>query len=769
MFLVGIVAIGLTLGRLVLRTNKNGASLSGFPVYLNEIMSSNNGYYDERGNAYDWIELYNSSDMEIRLSQYKLTDNERKVRYIFPNDARIPAKGYHVIWCKSNAANQEYADFSISKAGGETIVLMNSRSVIVDRVVTLPLEANTAMARDAGGFWTTLSYGTPAFENTQAGYQAYQSARRADSCPIRFNEIMSANQSYLDENRRSSDWIELYNDSDDTVDLSGFRISDRSDADGYVFADGTRLAGRQYLVLRCDGAAANVNCAPFSLSALGGETITLSSGDTVLDSVITAPAQADTSLTRDASGAWQTSQTPTPGFENSEEGYARYLASVTQQNEDVRITELMASNLSCIQDAAGAFSDWIELTNFGSGTVQLGGYYLSDRQDRPRKWLLPELELPPGARAVIFASGKDGVVGGELHAPFSLNRHQGIVTLCAANGQIISSASYGELGDNVSLYANERTGEWSTTARATPGHTNDEGGYEAFQSEREPSATLGIHEAMTGNASLLEQKGGLFFDWIELKNQSSEAIDLSRYTLTDNLEKPSRCALPSKTLAPGALLVLLCTGDTPLLRPSHDQIALSLDAIAEQLYLLDENGAVADSITLEGIPYGASCGRLPDRNGQFYFSVPTPGAENEGGYRMISEQPTASVAPGVYRDVASLTVSFFSEGDIYYTTNGNTPTEGAMRYTGPITIQKTTVLRACAVSAGRMMSRPVTLNYFLNVEHTLPIIAVATETQTSTTAESESSRMEICSTARWCVRPTSLFFRTKGAFAPNAA
>jgi len=690
-------------------------------------MASNSAYYDAQGSAYDWIELYNSSGLEIDLSNYKLTDSERKVRYTFPEGTHIAAKGYYVVWCKSNAAGADYADFSISKAGGETIILMNGRSVIIDRVVTLPMEQDTAMARNSAGEWEMLPFATPGYANTDAGYQAYLSARLDSHSPVRINELMVSNKSFLDENGRSSDWIELYNDSDAEFDLSGFRLSDRADSQGYVFPAGSVVPARQYLLIYCDGAASDASYAPFSLSGSGGETVTLTSGDTIFDQVTTRAMQSDLSLARDENGGWANCSQPTPGYENSEQGYEQYLSAAKEDGADIRITELMASNLSCIQDADGDFSDWIELTNYGAKTASLKGYFLSDREDNLSKWTLPDVSLQPGERIVIFASGKDETAGGELHTNFSLNHHAGMVALSASNGQIVSSANYSELGDNVSLAADEITGEWRSTTDPTPGYSNDETGYESFENAQKTGASLIISEAMTGNVTLLKQGRNGCFDWVELQNRSNEPIELGQFTLTDNLSKTERCALPDQTLAPGGCIVLLCTGDTPLTKSDYAQVALSLGSSIEELYLLDESGAVADYLTLSGIPVGASCGRTPGQNGRFYYADPSPGEENEGGYRLISSAPSASAEQGVYPNVSSLTIALSAQGDIYYTTNGDTPTVKSKKYAGPITITQTTVVRAACVSEGKMISAPVTLNYFLNTEHMLPIISVTTD------------------------------------------
>lgn len=727
-FIAGAVVIGFLLHALTDKAAEGSSSASGFPVSINEIMSSNSSYYDERGNAYDWIELYNSSDIEISLSNYKLTDNERKVRYTFPADAAIPADGYYVVWCKNNDTDEAYADFSISKAGGETLVLMNSRSIIVDRVVTLALDQNAAMARTLDGEWVVCSYGTPGYENSEQGYANYLAAHQAAASAVRLNEVMTSNQSYMDANRRSSDWIELFNSSGEPVDLSGYRLTDKAGSDGYVFPDGTTLGAGEYLVVYCDGTTTDADYAPFSLSSAGGEELTLySNANMVLDRLVTAALSTDASLARDENGDWQVSSIPTPGFENTQSGYEAYLASVGSPDSNLRITEIMASNLSCLADAEGAFYDWIELTNAGSEAVDLAGYFLSDREDKPLLWALPEGTLQPGERIVVFASGEAGDSDDGLHADFSLNRHSGVVTLCDQSGQIVSSVNYEELDDNVSYALDETSGEWEVSFRATPGFSNDEAGYEAFSEQRSSTSALLINEVMTGNDMLLEQSHGVYFDWIELKNTTDETIDLSGYSITDNLDKTEYCALPSGELKPGKCIVLLCTGDTPLTKSGYGQLALTLGAESEQLYLLGADGNVVDYVTLTDIPYGASCGRMPDLNGLFYFSSPTPGEENSGGYRLISGQPTASVDPGIYNDISELTISLSAEGDIYYTLDGETPTARSSRYDSPITLTKTTVIRAIAIDDNKMASSAVTLNYFINENHSLPIVAVTTD------------------------------------------
>ena len=78
-----IIAISALLGVLVFialhisSDLSDNQSTSKFPVQIQEYMSSNTLYPDENGVCTDWVELYNSSDADINISGFKLTDESR--------------------------------------------------------------------------------------------------------------------------------------------------------------------------------------------------------------------------------------------------------------------------------------------------------------------------------------------------------------------------------------------------------------------------------------------------------------------------------------------------------------------------------------------------------------------------------------------------------------------------------------------------------------------------------------------------------------------
>src|SRR5437016_9613681 len=57
--------------------------------------------------------------------------------------------------------------------------------------------------------------------------------------------------------------------------------------------------------------------------------------------------------------------------------------------EDVRITEFMASNTRTLQDEDHDYPDWIEIFNNSLNTVNLENWSLTDNADNLGKWHFP--------------------------------------------------------------------------------------------------------------------------------------------------------------------------------------------------------------------------------------------------------------------------------------------------------------------------------------------------------------------------------------------
>jgi hypothetical protein len=88
------------------------------------------------------------------------------------------------------------------------------------------------------------------------------------------------------------------------------------------------------------------------------------------------------------------------------------------------INELMASNDTIIRDPQGQYDDWIEIYNYGTDEIDLGGMYLTDNLSAPTKWQFPVSNsalttIPAGGYLLVWVD--DDTTDYGLHANFKLD------------------------------------------------------------------------------------------------------------------------------------------------------------------------------------------------------------------------------------------------------------------------------------------------------------------------------------------------------------
>ena len=209
--------------------------------------------------------------------------------------------------------------------------LINTHSMNQDRVpgstrveefdrwsVNLDLAMNdiyyTITAYDSSGTFRTWP---------RSGYAEFKNEGVSDHA-LFINEFMASNDATIaDAAGEFDDWVELYNASQNTIDLSGMFLTDKQDnLDKWDFPDGTGIDPEDYLIIWCDedgdkpqsGLHAN-----FKLSA-GGEFLALVDTDTfsVIDHISFGPQTTDISFGRETDGGsnWIAFEHPTPGYSN---------------------------------------------------------------------------------------------------------------------------------------------------------------------------------------------------------------------------------------------------------------------------------------------------------------------------------------------------------------------------------------------------------------------------------------------------------------------
>ena len=389
---------------------------------------------------------------------------------------------------------------------------------------------------------------------------------------------------------------------------------------------------------------------------------------------------------------------------------------------DLRLSELMVKNHTAWRAPDGSYPDWIELYNADELPVSLEGWRLSDKETGG--WTLPALILQPGEYLIVCADGSGRVSEDMLCADFSLSPGE-TVYLLSPGGSLVDRMTNESETANHSLARGEE-GELFETKDPTPGLPNTKQSAEAYAAALEPDGPLSINEVVVSNFSTLAQ-GGKYYDWVELKNVSDTAVQLSDYYLSDDEDEPLLWRLPERMLEPGQTWIVFCSGDESLSNGGNLHTNFSLDSAEEDLYLCRADGRAVDAVYLRNIPTGGSMGRMSGQSGWFYFLSATPNAENRDGYRRVSDKPVSLEPDGVYNGVDGVVVELSAPGTIYYTVGSNVPTTRSTLYTGPITLDKTGVIRAIAVEDGCAPSRVLTLSYILNEDHTLPVLSLVTD------------------------------------------
>ncbi|MCF7805192.1 MAG: lamin tail domain-containing protein [Candidatus Marinimicrobia bacterium] len=232
-----------------------------------------------------------------------------------------------------------------------------------------------------------------------------------------------------------------------------------------------------------------------------------------------------------------------------------------------------------------------------------------------------------------------------------------------------------------------------------------------YASEITGQQSIRINEFVASNSATLADADGDYSDWLEIYNPTSEPVDLSGWSLTDDEADSTLWTFPPAQLSAGEYMVVYASGKNfrDLVFPLHTNF--KIDADGEYLALYDADGTVVTSFTTfpKLPPDVAYC----YNDGNYALSTtPTPGAKNIITGDLNVTPPVFSRKHGIYDALIEVEITSANESvQIYYTTDGRSPSAGNSNiYSGPINIQTTTVLRAVAVD-GEFSSAVTTATY----------------------------------------------------------
>jgi len=554
-----------------------------------------------------------------------------------------------------------------------------------------------------------------------------------------FSEVMTSNSTAVtDENGRYPDWVEIWNSTDRPINLNGLGLSDESDSVRFLFPN-VSLEPDGRVIVFCDNTNQSTPNqalhAKFKLKSVG-ETVYLYDTNAYLIDSCKCPIMASDESWALVDGKFQAVSWYSPGFENSEEGHRQYRESISVSDGSVIINEVMADPATGLRDDDDELCDWVELYNTTNRDISLAGLGLSDNEGNPLKWRFPDnAVIPAKSYYVVLCTGKDRMdrIKNAPHSNFKISAEKETIILSDSQGHVLDRVMIDNLPLDCSWGRND-AGQMQVFQVPTPSLPNNQSGFNQMDINLRAMNKTGvfISEVMASNNSVSTYPKAENTDWIEIYNSGTEAVDISGWGLSDRLDRGRKWQFPQGTvIGAGEYKVIMCdlqTEKNNTVQEPHAGFRIG-KLKQETITLTDPTGKVLDKMTLPEMRTDVSYGRTLGIAGFFYYDTPTPFQANANGFTGYAEKPAFSTEPGLYYATTYVEISVPEGTQVFYTTDCTTPTQNSNPYHGErLELNFTTVIRARAFATGNVKpSDTLTGTFFVNANHTLPVVSVVTE------------------------------------------
>ncbi len=195
-----------------------------------------------------------------------------------------------------------------------------------------------------------------------------------------------------------------------------------------------------------------------------------------------------------------------------------------------------------------------------------------------------------------------------------------------------------------------------------------------------------INEVSSNNFSIIQDDKGKYSDYVEFYNPTGQDIQMTDMFLSKKRRDNKQFSL-EKVIAPAHGYAVVWLTGTEEGDGYHAPFKLSDKG--DNLYLSYENGTMIDSVSIPALSYNTCYQRITDGNGEFVVATCSAGISNEQSVEVAQKNlnvPVFSVPSGFYEESVTLKISAPLGEEIYYTTDGSTPTVSSTKYTNSIEI-----------------------------------------------------------------------------------
>jgi hypothetical protein len=433
-------------------------------------------------------------------------------------------------------------------------------------------------------------------------------------------------------------------------------------------------------------------------------------------------------------------------------------------NAQLMINEYCHRNMSIVKDEFGKNSDWIELYNHSSQSMNLGGYSLSNRTGAP-KWFFPKTSVRPHEKVFVFASGRSKAYA---------THHWETAVFCYDNWRW-------KVPDE------ELPVEWNTLSfndsdwNESPGGIGFGDGDDGTQVSPCTSVFMRRKFFVSDSAALTEAVLHADYDdaFVAYLNgvefaraglgSSGTPVPFNAYPSIQHEASMYRGMMPERfQIDYSRLKQLIRQGENVLaiqthnafqsndmtsnfflsfgvadaqtffravphwfdLSPSFFHASFKLKT-GDTLFLFNPHGILLDSMLIRECAIDHSFGRTQDGNSsKSFFKIPSPNAQNDSlnAFDFYEHVPVIFPQSGFYNAAITIQAEADSSVVIRYATGGKIPDETSDVYNHPLLIDTTTVITFRAFGSNNYQpSAPVVCTYFIGENSlSLPVVSITT-------------------------------------------
>ncbi|MFA6428582.1 MAG: lamin tail domain-containing protein [Candidatus Buchananbacteria bacterium] len=441
----------------------------------------------------EWLELYNPTDQEIDLSGWSLKTTSGSLNLTLSN--KVVAQGYFLLErTDDNSVPELTADQIYTGAlsnGGDKLELFDATSNLIDSIDATAgwpagdNETKATLERKADETWQTSANpgGTPKAANS-TGLVIIPPSENPTTTPVvvvptpatggsggSYTQTYSPNNIIINEFLADpldgqEEWLELYNTTGQSIDLTGWLIEDGSKGQTKLTGN---LSSQSYLLINKISGNLNNSGDLILLKSPTGETINqVVYGDWNNKNSNNASAPRDgqsaarksfTNLTNDNLDFIITT-TPTPGQPN------QFTLATTKPTGTEEITKgsLVLNELLANPLGDDSQTEFIELKNNGQNPIDLAGWRLQNTAKN--LFILSTSTLS----TTTLAAGKFLTIYRSL-SQLALDNNGDTIKLYDVKNHLIDSFNYKEALENIS-WSRDQFGDWELTKQLTPDQEN---------------------------------------------------------------------------------------------------------------------------------------------------------------------------------------------------------------------------------------------------------------------------------------------------------